>query len=101
MKCPYCGETMNCFREVKQIMANEGFDKDYLQAQIKQTIDAAVKSCFSENLKTYTEKAIRARCNDWSNDRVIKDAIREAVGSILLNRVQIRLREENKEETNS
>lgn len=91
MKCPHCGETMNCYREVKQALANAGIDKDYLQEQVTQTIEAAVKSCFSENLEKYAEKAIRARCNDWSNDRVIKDAIQAAVGQVLLNSIQIKL----------
>jgi len=82
---------MNCYREVKQAMANEGFDKTYLQEQIIEAISSAVKSCFSENIEKYTEAAIRAKCNDYRNDRLIADEIQKAVGKVLLGRVQVRL----------
>lgn len=92
MKCPYCGETMHCFREVKQAMANEGFNKAYLQEEIRKAIDSAIRSCFSENLEKYTERAIEMRCRDWTNDRVIKDAIQAAAAQALLDSIHIQLR---------
>lgn len=93
MKCPHCGETMHCFREVKQCMINESFDRAYLQKEIKKAIDSAIRSCFSENLEKYTERAIEKRCRDWTSDRAIKDAIQTAAAQALLGNIHIQLRE--------
>lgn len=92
MKCPHCGETMHCFREVKQAMANDGFDKAYLQEEIRKAIDSAIRSCFNENLEKYTKRAIEMRCRDWDNDRTIKAAIQAAAAQALLDSIRIQLR---------
>ena len=92
MKCEHCGHTIHAFKEIKQAMANEGFDREYLMAEIKTTIDAAVRSAVSKAIEPTIAAEMKQRINGYLYDKTISDAIKLAIGEAMREQFVVSLR---------
>ena len=74
-------------------MVNEGFDREYIKEEVSRVIRAAVDSSMGEALATYIPQEIKHKVSTFLYDRIVQDAIKNAIGDVLQDQFVVRLRD--------
>ena len=72
-------------------MANEGFNRKYIEVEIKHTTQAAVNSILNNLIGELAPRLVRERINSSIWDCKIQDAITVAIGEEMRGKFVIKL----------
>ena len=89
MKCENCGCEVHAYKEIKQAMLNEGFDREYLRNEIDAVVSAAVNSAAGDAVARLVPEMIKKKINDWMYTPTLKNAVKEVVAESLKNQIEV------------